>query len=252
MTKRIDLTAPSDWGELTQQQLVDVAGTLCLRLQREEMLVTLFCLLTDVRLELKGSDYTLRHGEESVAVSIGMMADLCDRFAWIIDTEPDRLPNPTKADDFLRDMTFGDWFEADVHFRLYEKDGDPAHFASILPLLKEQPREMDVAEAKAYLWWWRTVQKQLAECYPNVLENRDPSGQGEASEDAQEPDPFKQLQNLHLLLNDDKPQDNDRIDNTRLHDVLSALDNKIMKLKARREELEKLSLQRRRQLPTLR
>lgn len=238
MTKRIDLNAPSSWGELTRQQLVDVAGTLCLHLQREEMLVTLFCLLANVRLERKEKAYVLHHGDTEALISIEEIADLSSRFSWIIDTEPDRLANPTKMDDYLRDMTFGDWFEADTYFRLYEKDKDPGRFTIILPLLKEQAREMDEAESKVYLWWWNTVQKQLAAAYPNVLELKDDP---DAEEEAQaQYDPFKQLQSFHLLLNDNKPQENERIDNTRLHDVLSALDNKIWKLKMQQEELEKL------------
>lgn len=240
MTKRIELTAPTSWGELTRQQLVDVAGVLCLHLQREEMLVTLFCLLANVRLERKRRAYVLHHGETSAPISIEEIADLSSRFGWAIDTEPDRLPNPSQADDFLRDTSFGDWFEADTHFRLYEKDEDQTHFDIILPLLKEQPRKMDKAEAKAYLWWWRTLQQQLAEAYPNVLERKDEPDQGETPEAVAEYDPFKQLQNFHLLLNEDKPQENERIDNTRLHDVLSALDNKILKLRMQQEELEKL------------
>lgn len=236
MTGRIDLTAPASWEGLTRQQLVDVAGVLCLHLQREEMLVTLFCTLADVRLQRKGKAYTLRHGETSAPISVEEIADLSGRFGWVIDTEPDRLPNPSQADDFLRDISFGDWFEADVHFRLYEKDEDKAHFDIILPLLKEDPRRMEDAEAKAYLWWWHTVQMQLAGAYPNVMEKKD-----EPDPEEESPyDPFRQLQLFHLLLNDDKPQENERIDNTRLHDVLSALDNKVLKLKMQQDQLEKL------------
>lgn len=66
--------------------------------------------------------------------------------------------------------------------------------------------------------------------YPNVFA---PSNGGEFN-------PFKSLQEMHLLLNDDRPQDNERIDNARLHDVLSALDSKIEKMKIREAEYNRL------------
>jgi hypothetical protein len=42
-------------------------------------------------------------------------------------------------------------------------------------------------------------------------------------------------------LNEDRPQDNEKIDDARLHDVLSALDSKIEKLKRREAEYNKIS-----------
>lgn len=72
---------------------------------------------------------------------------------------------------------------------------------------------------------------QLAPMYPNMFAK---SGSGG------ERNPFKTLQEIHLLLNDDRPQDNEKIDDSRLHDVLSALDSKIEKLKRREAELRKL------------
>lgn len=68
--------------------------------------------------------------------------------------------------------------------------------------------------------------------YPNVFAKSEGSG-GVYN-------PFKSLQEMHLLLNDDRPQDNEKIDDARLHDVLSALDSKIEKLKRREAEYNKL------------
>ena len=48
------------------------------------------------------------------------------------------------------------------------------------------------------------------------------------------------MQDFHLLLNDDRPQDNEKIDDARLHDVLSALDSKIEKQKREAAAYEKI------------
>lgn len=232
----INLTVPTRWGELTVEQLRMVAETLLLHLTREERLVVLLCQLTGIRcyadeenkfVTADGQDFRLRDYE---------IADFCERLRWILDTIPDELPNPTKMDDYLCDMTFGDWFEADTHFRLYEDDHDLAHFETILPKLGMEPHEPDEVEAEMLRMWWNTVMGQIGPEYPNVFAKTNPAtGSGGCRFD-----PFKSLQEMHLLLNDDRPQENERIDNSRLHDVLSALDSKIAKLKAREEAYKKI------------
>lgn len=228
----INLTVPTRWGELTLDQLRMVAETLLLHLTEEERLVILLCRLTGIRcyadeenkfVTADGQDFRLRDYE---------IADFCERLRWLIDTVPDELPNPTKKDVYLRDISFGDWFEADTQFRLYEADHDLAHFAIILPKLDEEPRELDEVEAIVLKMWWNSVMGKIGPMYPNVFAKSEGGG-GEFN-------PFKSLQEMHLLLNDDRPQDNDKIDEARLHDVLSALDSKIAKLKAREAEYNKI------------
>lgn len=238
--KRIDLKAPTTWKELTVEQLRMVVETLLLHLTEEERLVVLLCQLTGIRVtELFTRDRSARFKTaegEAFVLRDYEIADFCNRLRWILDTIPDELPNPTKMDDYLCDMTFGDWFEADTHFRLYEDDHDLAHFETILPKLGMEPHELDEVEAEMLRMWWNTVMGQIGPEYSNVFAKTNPatgSGGGRF-------DPFKSLQEMHLLLNDDRPQENERIDNSRLHDVLSALDSKIAKLKAREEAYKKI------------
>lgn len=230
---RIDLKAPTRWGELTLDQLRMVVETLLLHLTEEERLVVLLCQLTGIRryadeenkfVADDGQDFRLRDYE---------LADFCGRLRWLIDTVPDELPNPTKKDPYLRDITFGDWFEADTQFRLYESDHDLSHFNIILPKLDEEPRELAEAEAVVLKLWWNSVMGKIGHMYPHVFAKSEGGGVGF--------NPFKSLQEMYLLLNDDRPQENEKIDNARLHDVLSALDSKIAKLKAREAEYNKIN-----------
>lgn len=232
---RIDLKAPTRWGELTLDQFRMVAKTMLLHLTESEMLLVLLCQLTGIRIygEPSGGKTELFVTAEGQAFTMQdyEIEDFCERLRWLIDTVPDELPNPTKKDAYLRDISFGDWFEADTQFRLYEDDNDLDHFSVILPKLGEEPHEVDEAEAVMLKMWWNCVMAQIAPMYPNVFVKGEGGG---------EFNPFKNLQEMHLLLNDDRPQDNEKIDDARLHDVLSALDNKIEKLKRSEAELKKL------------
>ena len=160
------------------------------------------------------------------------VVDFCERLRWLIDTVPDVIPNPSKRDDYLRDISFGDWFEADTQFRLYEDDHDLGHFDIILPKLGDEAHEIEEAEAIVLKLWWNYVMGVIGPMYPNVFAKSEGSGGGF--------NPFKNLQEMHLLLNDDRPQDNEKIDDARLHDVLSALDSKIEKMKRREAEYNRL------------
>ena len=232
---RIDLKAPTQWGDLTLDQFRDVVDILLRKLTEDEKLLFLFCILTGVRTYGKeegvskmkfvtadGQDFSLNDWE---------IVDFTDRLRWLLDTVPDIVPNPTKLDDYLRDISFGDWFEADTQFRLYENDSDMAHFDIILPKLNEEVRPLTQSEATVLHLWWNSVMAQIGPMYPNVFAKSEGSG---------EFNPFKSLQEIHLLLNDDRPQDNEKIDDARLHDVLSALDSKIEKLKSREAELNRI------------
>lgn len=232
----INLTAPTRWGELTLDQLRMVVKTMMLHLTEQEMLLVLLCQLTGIRIhgEPSGGKTEVFVSAEGQAFTMQdyEIADFCERLRWLIDTVPDELPNPTKKDPYLRDITFGDWFEADTQFRLYETDHDMAHFNIILPKLEEEPRELEEVEAIVLKMWWNCVMGKIGAMYPHVFAKSEGGG-GEFN-------PFKNLQEMHLLLNDDRPQENEKIDNSRLHDVLSALDSKIAKLKAREAEYNRI------------
>jgi hypothetical protein len=228
----INLTAPTKWSELTADQFRMVVKTMLLHLTESERLFVLFCQLTGIRRYADEDNKFVTADGQDFRMEDWQVADFCDRLRWLIDTVPDDLPNPTKKDDYLRDISFGDWFEADTQFRLYEDDHDLAHFDIILPKLDEEPHEIDEAEAVVLKMWWNCVMGQIGPMYPNVFAKSE--GNGGAF------NPFKSLQEMHLLLNDDHPQENEKIDNSRLHDVLSALDSVIAKLKAREAEYNKI------------
>lgn len=234
MRRRIDLTVPARWGDLTLPQLRTVVEVLLMTLTDEERLVLLFFRLAGVKTlgssRTPGSRLCVTADGKRFVIKDWELAAIGGLLRWVIDTEPDELPNPTGADDYLRDMTFGDWFETDTHIRLYEQDRDLSHFDTVVPKLEGAMRQVDELDAMMIRLWWVSLSSRFASMYPDAFECKT-KGEGSSY------NPFKSLQEIHLLLNDDRPQENGRIDDARLHDVLAALDSRIGKLKRRKSEM---------------
>ena len=239
----IDLNAPMSWRELTLDQLRMVATTFRLQLTREEMLLVLLCQLTGIRLHgqptggktelfvtAEGQVFTMQDYE---------IEDFCNRLQWLFDEQPCDIVNPTKADGHMRGVKFGDWFRADALFYDLSKGRTEAatnlkdmHQALALLGHNDKAFPKDDVEYDMVLLWWNGVGNMLKVLYPNVFASE--------GEPAKNYSPFKNLQNIHLMLNDCRPQDNEAIYNCDLHDVLSALDCKIGRLKRETEAYDKM------------
>lgn len=238
----IDLKAPMSWRELTLDQLRMVAATFRLHLTREEMLLVLLCQLTGIRLHgqptggrtelfvtAEGQVFTMQDYE---------IEDFCNRLQWLFDDQPCDIVNPTKADGHMRGVKFGDWFRADALFYDLSKGRTEAEtnlkdMRQALALLGHNDKAFpkDDVDYDMVLLWWNGVGNMLRTLYPYVF-----AGDGEPAKNYS---PFKNLQNIHLMLNDGHPQDNEAIDNCDLHDVLSALNAKIEEAEKAREAMKR-------------
>ena len=82
------------------------------------------------------------------------------------------------------------------------------------------------------IWiWWMGVQAYLQDLYPLVFPKSGDDGSDKTS--------YQILQDIFLMLNENKPQDNSRIADSELHSVLSALQNKIEQYNREREALKR-------------
>ena len=235
----VDLKAPASWKDLSKDDFLYVMEVDLMHLTREERLMVLLCHFTGIRMRGEptgvGTELFVTAEGQVFTLQDYEIADFCERLAWMVDSPPDVVPNPSHCDDYLRDMSFGDWFEADTQFRMFDDDQDPAHFDIILPKLGMEKKPIEQKLAVMLKLWWHSVMDSIAPLYPNVFEKADPK---EAA--PREYNPFKQLQEFHLMLNDGCPQDNEKIDNARLHDVLSALDSKIERQKRKAAALKRM------------
>ena len=216
----IDLKAPESWSELTLDQLKTVVRLMRLQLTREEFLLVLFLNFTGVK---KSDGGFITADGRRFALTDGQVMDFCNRFSFILDEMPCDIANPTSVDRHLNNITFGSYFHADSLMYGYHLRGDTEMVRKALDDLGEKVDKIDGDYADLVSLWWSGVQQWLKEQYPHVF--ADGEGTGEAYS------PLKARQNILLMLNDGKPQDNDAIENAQVHDVLSALEHKIEQAK---------------------
>ena len=217
----IDLKAPESWSELTLDQLKTVVRLMRLHLTREEFLLALFLNFTGVK---KADGSFIAADGRRFALTDGQVMDFCNRFSFILDEMPCDIANPTSVDRHLNNITFGSYFHADSLMYGYHLRGDTEMVRKALGDLGEKVDKIDDDYADLVSLWWTGVQQWLKEQYPHVF--ADGEGTGEAYS------PLKARQNILLMLNEGKPQDNDRIEQSQVHDVLGALEYRIEQARA--------------------
>lgn len=225
----IDLKAPGSWKEVTKESLSIIASLMNEQLSREEMLFVLFCRFTGIRHEGKG--VFLTSDKQRIRIETWQLEDFCNRLAWVLDEMPCDIVNPTRVNSYLDDITFGNYFHADSLLYGYRLEGNPDMVRKALGDLGDHRQGVSKQFANEVMLWWTGVQQWLKSQYPLVLE--------ESGTSTEPYDPLKARQNIMLMLNNDMPQDNEHIEQSKMHDVLSALQSKIEHAKQREEQMKK-------------
>ena len=218
---KIELKAPASWGEMTVDQLKLVVKLMRLQLTREELLLTLFVRFTGIK-KVEDIGFITSDGIRFDMKDYEIM-DFCNRIAFILDEMPCDIANPTTVDGHLNNISFGNYFHADALMYGYRKKNDKEMVRSALHDLGMKMESIDDDYAELVSLWWTGVQQWLKLQYPLVFADGEGGGEGY--------NPLKARQNILLMLNDGKPQDNDAIENAQVHDVLSALEHKIEQAK---------------------
>lgn len=217
---KIELKAPASWGEMTVDQLKLVVKLMRLQLTREELLLTLFLNFTGVK---KSENYFITIDGAMFGMEDYEIMDFCNRISFILDEMPCDIANPTTVDGHLNNISFGNYFHADALMYGYRKKNDKEMVRNALYDLGMWKESIDEDYAELVSLWWTGVQQWLKLQYPLVFADGEGGGEGY--------NPLKARQNILLMLNDGKPQDNDAIENAQVHDVLSALEHKIEQAK---------------------
>lgn len=229
MIERIDLTVPISWNEITREQLAVIASLMNEQLSREETLFVLFCRMSGLR--YAGNGVFLTSDRKLIRLETWQLADFCGRLVFVLDTLPCDIVNPTRVSSYLDNITFGNYFHADALIYGFRLKSDPEMVRKALADLGDHRSKVTRQFANEVMLWWTGVQQWLKSQYPAVFE------EGGTSTDAY--DPLKARQNIMLMLNNDSPQDNQRIEDSKMHDVLSALQSKIEHAKQLEEQMKK-------------
>lgn len=232
----MDLKAPTNWQELTPDQVRKVAQIVSGGLTREEMLSALFLQLANAKLRVVKDDggkarYYIAAGGQSAALTLEAFADLCNRYKWVLDEPPCGLASPFFADRYLMDVTFEHYFRADAMMTYFADTDDKAWAEKALKELAPDTQGPFTAEdANTMELYWAGLRTWLKWQYPDVFA-------GEPDDDAPY-SPAESRKNIMLMLNDGHPQDNEAIEQSSMHDVLASLQHKIEQAKRIEEKLK--------------
>lgn len=239
----IDLHIPTCWKELTSEQLRDIVELALMGLRREEYLLVLFCKFSGVKI-VPGT--TVAESSDAVKTKFvdaegnefeledWQLSDFCERLAFALDEQmPMESPWPFKWDHYLMDTSFGNWFHADAQLLGYALEGKPERLMGAMADLGDPHETLEPSDITLMLRWYECFTDWLQERYPLVFKKAKP---GEASTSS----PVEARQNIMLMLNEGKPQDNQRIEDSKMHDVLAALQYKIEYAKQIEEKLQEI------------
>lgn len=232
MNMNINITAPLSWNELSLRDLKHVAQVMMLpEIDRTHASILLFCKLAGLKMK-KNIENTVffKMGKQSFVLEPYQLMDFSKKMDFIFEEKPCDIVNPTKIDSHLIDVKFGDYYFANAMMMRYQYTGDKKFVRQALKALGQRTIYLSKMKGMMIWIWWTGVQSYLQDLYPLVF----PKSEGESDKTS-----YQVLQDIFLMLNDNKPQDNKEIAKAELHSVLSALQNKIEQYNREREALKK-------------
>ncbi|MCR5035857.1 MAG: hypothetical protein K6A73_00855 [Bacteroidales bacterium] len=228
----IDIKVPKGWSDLDIRQLAIVAKLIDLDLDRRQLLLVSFCTLSGIRIRHSARGLRYVYNKQEFKLEPYQLSEFCNRMEWLIDERPVDIVNPTKIHPHLIDVKFGSYFYADAMMSRYGKTGKPRFVRKALKELGQGCLFMSKHKASIVQLWWNGVQGYLQKIYPLVFPSSDDKNKNTQS-------PFTILQNLLLMLNENRPQDNRLIEDADAHGVLAALNNKIDQYEKMKERIKK-------------
>ena len=238
----IDLHTPTCWKELTTEQLREVVELALMGLHREEYLLVLFCRFAGLKMiasKEQADEKTVvrtkfKHGDIVFALEDWQVSDFCGRLAFVLDEQmPMDVAWPWKWNRYLYATSFGDWFKADAQMLGFALEGDLERLKGAMKYLGDPHDTLEPSDITLMLRWYECFKDWLRERYPLVFQKAEQgSEEGPAS-------PVETRQNIMLMLNDNRPQDNELIEKSNVHDVLAALQHKIEEAKHIEEQMSK-------------
>jgi len=228
--KKIDLKFPTSWEMVDAEQFRKICVILSLPgIGREQALFLCLCALTDIRPDnpdkydpkkITGLQPFIINGQTHL-VKAADIAAACGQIAFVYDTIG-LTPSPFKeVDRMLYGKSFRQFFTADSYILRYGSDPNPAYLKEAAKVLTDgRVRKLLDWQRKAMVIWWNGLKDWMRMKYPYVFQPSEGSigisGKTQA----------EILQDLLSCMNDNKPQENEKILKTEVHQVLYSL-NKI-------------------------
>jgi len=226
--KKINLTYPISWETMSFDEFREVCDILAVPgMTRERGLFLCLCALAHIRPDdprkydpraIKGKMPFIIEGQ-AYFLSSKAVAEACHDLAFIYDSvglPPCPLQN---VDQTLNYIPFDVFFTADSYILRYQADGQRNNTwlkEAVKALTGGRKRKLVPWERVAVIVWWNGLKKRLSDMYPHVLK-----GEGGVSGKTQ----AEILQDILSSINNNKPQENEKILKADTHSVLHALEN---------------------------
>ncbi len=228
----INITAPLSWNEISLRDLKHIAFVMLLpEIDRTHASILLFCKLAGLKMK-KNLENTVffKMGKQSFVLEPYQLMDFSQKMNYIFEEKPCDIVNPTKIDSHLIDVKFGDYYIANAMMTRYQFSGEKKYVRKALKALGQRTLYLSKMKGCMIWIWWCGVQSYLQELYPLVFPKS-----GEETDKTS----YQILQDIFLMLNENRPQENKNIADSELHSVLSALENKIEQYNREKEALKR-------------
>lgn len=223
----VNLDFPTKWETVTADQFKEICTVLSIPgIDRDKALFLILCTLTHIRPDRadKYDEKVLRHGQPFIIngqahiIRSADIAEACRQLGFIYDTIGP-APSPFQdVDRLLYGVSFRAFYEADSFILRYGTEPNGAYLkTAVKSLTGGRVRKLLPWQRTATIIWWNGMKQDLMAMYPYVLK------QGESITTKTQ---AQILQDILSSLNQDRPQDNDKILQTDVHSVLHTL-NKI-------------------------
>lgn len=224
--KKVNLAFPTSWETVSDSDFREICTVLSLPgIDRDRALFLILCALTHIRpdrvdqydaSQLKGRQPFIINGESHL-IKTSDIAEACRQLSFIVDTVG-LAPCPLKdVDRMLYGVSFRAFYEADSYILRYASDPNGAYLKTAAKSLSGgRIRKLLPWQRIGIVMWWNGMKQQLMTMYPYVLK------QGESITSKTQ---AEILQDILSSLNQNRPQDNERILQTDVHSVLHVLNN---------------------------
>ncbi|MBQ6029889.1 MAG: hypothetical protein IJL31_00105 [Oscillospiraceae bacterium] len=221
---KINLEYPISWETMSPEDFRQVCHILSLRgLDRERALFLCLCALAHIQPD-DPSKYDARKiigkmpfiiDGKSYIIGAADITEACNQLGFIFDGIG-LPPSPFKqVDRKLFGISFDAFYTADSFIARAAADRNPGHLKEAVKVLTNgSKRKLLEWERQALVIWWNGVKDYLQKRYPYVFRK------GESVTDKTQ---AEILQDLLACMNDNRPQENEKILKTEVHSVLYSL-----------------------------
>ena len=177
----INLTLPSSWSELTQEQLRSVYVLMArygnAEVAWQRVAASYVLKWNDIRIiSPYGSNWLIRVEGHEYVMDTQEFAQVCRTLEWIKDipASPVRLDvidgAPAMPPDPTYDLTLEQWMACENLYLGYQYTQDPAHLRSMAAMLyRKENICLTPSEEISIFYWWSSVKQMVSAMFPHFF-----------------------------------------------------------------------------------